>query len=338
MNVYQKQYEQWFGGCNAIRVTSSGTFNLLPTEKPCDGVQSMQVVFPGGKVRSFNRPAGGGGGAGVDMITSYYLEYRTSVGLFDTGMTPQVLVHVGVNPQSMAGSTRFGSHSWIVDASATAKAGSIGMQPGMVAGGSFTDPAGGLKVTVVSLDADKAVIQVDYDQGSGAPTCLDNTSLTPPGATTCVAPSVVGDAGPTPPPTTTGAGGTGGGGAAGGRGGAGGVISDAGPNGVGGQGGSIGSGGAATGGNAGAGPGAGGATNPVTTTGPGATGAGGSRSSGHAPSDAVGGCSCRTTSPSSNDNLAWVAFSLGVLFVSRRRLWASGDTRSSPGESAGLVS
>src|SRR5260370_17304190 len=199
MNVYQKQYEQWFGGCNAVRVTSSGTFNLLPTEKPCDGVQSMQVVFPGGKVRSFNRPAGGGGGAGVDMITSYYLEYRTSVGLFDTGMTPQVLVHVGVNPQPMAGSTRFGSHSWIVDASATAKAGSVGSQPGMVAGGSFTDPAGGLKVTVVSLDPDKAVIQVDYDQGSGAPTCLDNTSLTPPRATPRLPPPPLGHPRPTPP-------------------------------------------------------------------------------------------------------------------------------------------
>jgi MYXO-CTERM domain-containing protein len=238
-------------------------------------------------------------------------------------MTPQVLVHVGVNPQPMAGSTRFGSHSWIVDASATAKAGSVGSQPGMVAGGSFTDPAGGLKVTVVSLDADKAVIQVDYDQGTGAPTCLDNTALTPPGATTCVAPAVVGDAGPTPPPPTTGAGGTGGGGrdggAPGGRGGAGGVISDAGPNGVGGQGGSIGSGGAATGGGAGAGPGAGGATNPVTTTGPGATGAGGSRGGGHPPSDTVGGCSCRVTSPAGNDRLAWIALAFGALFVSRRR-------------------
>jgi MYXO-CTERM domain-containing protein len=317
MNVYQKQYEQWFGGCNAIRVTSSGTFNLLPTERPCDGVQSIQVVFPGGKVRSFNRPAGGGGAAGVDMITSYYLEYRTSVGLFDTGMTPQVLVHVGVNPQAMAGSTRFGSHSWIVDASATAKAGVIGNQPGMVAGGSFTDPAGGLKVTVVSLDPEKAVIQVDYDQGSGAPTCLDNTQLTPPGSTTCVAPASVGDAGaPPPPPPTTGAGGAGrdgGAAGAGGGGGAGGVISDAGPIGSGGQGGSNGSGGGAPGGSAGAPTGPGGAN-------PGTTGPGGSRGNGHPPSDSVGGCSCRITSPSgASDKVAWIGLSFAAFSFSRRR-------------------
>ena len=61
MNAWQKAYQGWFGGCNGVRVTNSGTFNLVPFERRCNGV----AVPPdqGAASRApFMRPAGGGGG------------------------------------------------------------------------------------------------------------------------------------------------------------------------------------------------------------------------------------------------------------------------------------
>ena len=86
MNVWQKNFEGWFGKCNNVTVNESGTFNLLPTEVACDGIQALQIPMP--KARQFTRPAAGGGSAGVDPVTHYYLEYRTSQG-FDSGMSPR---------------------------------------------------------------------------------------------------------------------------------------------------------------------------------------------------------------------------------------------------------
>jgi MYXO-CTERM domain-containing protein len=317
MNVWQKQYQGWFGQCNAIKVTSSGTFNLLPTENACDGVQSIQLPFPGGKTRMFNRPAGGGGGAGVDTLTSYYLEYRTSVG-FDKGMTPQVLVHTGTNPVGMSGQTRGAPHTWILNASNKG----LTTQPGLLAGNSFSDPAGGLTVTVMSMDANKAVIQVDYTGGSGSPTCMDNTALVAPGPDMCNGPVITTDAGPPM---------TGVGGAAGGPRDAGRDTGAAGASG--GNGGAAGNGGTAGGGAGTAGTGQGGSTGGSAGT-DGSGGAGGSSppTGGNAgtstttgrtpPPDSVGGCSCRVGADAKtpSDRFAgFIALALGGLVGSRRR-------------------
>ena len=104
MNAWQKQYQGWFGGCNGVRVTGSGTFTLLPFEQQCNGVQFLQIKMP--KTRPYNRPAGGGGGAGTDNLDWYYLELRTpldfdgTLGNGTTSLSPRVLVHVGANPRT----------------------------------------------------------------------------------------------------------------------------------------------------------------------------------------------------------------------------------------------
>jgi hypothetical protein len=177
MNVWQKEYEQWFGGCNSVKVTSSGTFNLLPTEIPCNGVQALQI--PMAKQRTFVRPAAGGNNGGTDTLTSYYLEYRISAG-YDTGMTPTVLLHVGGNYRNQ---TQTGLHTWILD---THPGGTAGFNDaGFKAGETFTDPAGGVSFTVNTMDADKATITVDIANGTGDPTCLDGTTLPGSGPPTC---------------------------------------------------------------------------------------------------------------------------------------------------------
>jgi hypothetical protein len=195
MNAWQKLYQKWWGGCNAIRVRSTGTFNIYPTETPCNGVQAIQVMFPGGKTRSWQSV----------MLTSYYLEYRAPIG-FDEGMAPQVLVHTGVQPILPTQTNPKGVKVWIINASGDAAA------PGLQTGGRFSDPAGGLDIMVKSIDTAKAVVDITYGPtggtgdagptpdggplpdagGGGTPTepaiCLDglNTVFVPPGPEECV--------------------------------------------------------------------------------------------------------------------------------------------------------
>jgi gametolysin peptidase M11 len=196
MNAWQKLYQKWWGGCNAIRVQSSGTYNIYPTETPCNGVQAIQVKFPNGKTRSWQSV----------NLTSYYLEYRASIG-FDQGMAPQVLVHTGVEPILPTQTNPKGVKVWIINASGDANA------PGLQAGGKFSDPGGGLDISVKSIDTTKAVVDITYgpgggtggdagttpdggtapDAGGGTPPtepaiCLDgmNTVFVPPGSDECV--------------------------------------------------------------------------------------------------------------------------------------------------------
>jgi hypothetical protein len=177
MNAWQKTYQGWHGGCNSVRVTSSGTFTLFPLETPCNGIQALQIRMP--KDRPYNRPAGGGGGSGTDTLRYYYLELRTSTG-FDTNITgaPTVLVHVADNYRA---SNQTGFHTWLLDMN-PATSTKDGMR---TAGSTFTDPAGGVSFTVDAISAAQATITVNIANGTGAPVCFDGTTLTPPGPSSC---------------------------------------------------------------------------------------------------------------------------------------------------------
>jgi hypothetical protein len=174
-NAYQKAYQEWLLECNGVRANSTGRFTLFPLEKACNGVQVLQIPMP--RARPFSR-AGGGGLATVESLEYYYLELRTQRG-FDSDMPelPTVLVHVAENWRDP---NLDGRHTWILD-----------MQPqtngmdGMQAGQAFVDPAGGVRFEVVELGHDKAVIQVDIENGTGAPTCLDGRPMLIPGPSTC---------------------------------------------------------------------------------------------------------------------------------------------------------
>ena len=64
-------------GCNGVRVTNSGTFNLLPFEMACNG--DAVPADQGAQARPFMRPAAGGGSATTENLDYYYLELRTPV-------------------------------------------------------------------------------------------------------------------------------------------------------------------------------------------------------------------------------------------------------------------
>jgi hypothetical protein len=191
MNSYQKAYEGWFGGCNVVDVTSTGTFTLLPIELACNGVQALQIPMP--KARPFYR-SGGGGTATTINLTHYYVEMRASQG-FDRGLTPQVQIRVSGDIRLR---TQGGINTWILDNNPATTA-----FEGLVAGGSFTDPEGTVKITVEAIDSTKATVRVDIEGGMGAPKCLDGTTLEAPGpgAESCApAPVAAGSAPPMLPP------------------------------------------------------------------------------------------------------------------------------------------
>ncbi len=182
MNAWQKAYQGWFGGCNGVKVTSSGTFTLLPFEQSCDGVQFLQIKAP--KTRLFMRPAGGGGQASTETFSHYYVELRTPVD-FDgmlgnrAPLPPTVLIHVADDLHSR---TQRGVHTYLLDMTPTT-AGRTGFtDAGLAVGKTFTDPAGGLSITVQEASANGATIVVDMPGAAGdGPTCLDGTAFSPPG-------------------------------------------------------------------------------------------------------------------------------------------------------------
>jgi hypothetical protein len=238
MNAWQKSYQGWFGGCNGVRVTDTGTFNLVPFELSCSGVQFLQIQAI--RPRSFLRPAAGGGAATTETLAYYYVELRTPVD-FDgslggrTAVSPTVLVHVA---DDLRGRTEQGVHTFLLDMT-PATTGPRGFaDAGLAAGETFTDPAGGLSITTDWITASGAQIAVTYAAGGGNPLCLDGTAFVPPG------PGVESCNGT---PGTTGAGGDSGTAGASGAGGAGGTRGMVGhPTAVGAAG-SVGKGGAATG-------------------------------------------------------------------------------------------
>jgi MYXO-CTERM domain-containing protein len=345
MNAWQKDYQGWFGGCNGVNVTASGTFTLLPIEQRCDGVQFLKIPAP--KVRSFNRPAAGGGGATVETFSHYYVELRTGQD-FDgtlgnrTALAPQVLVHIGGDRRTR---TQRGLHTFLLDMTPTTT-GTTGRQDSALAAGkSFSDPAGGMTITVQSASMASATITVDVAAGTGGPTstCLDASPFTAPGpgqesCSTQVPTGAAGTGG-----TVTGAAGTGGvvTGAAGTGGvvtGAAGRAGTAGTGGAAGRVGSAGTGGPVMTGTAGTGPsstGAGGTTGAGGGEPPGmgaaGTGAGlpgGAAGTGMGPAgpgEVTGhGCACDTSGgPGSPAGLAAAAL-LGAIALARGRRHQSG--------------
>jgi MYXO-CTERM domain-containing protein len=327
-NAYNKVYRTYLQKCNAVNVRKSGTFNLMPIEKPCNGIQALQVPMP--RVRGFFR-TGGGGSDGVTQLAYYTVELRSPIG-FDTGMKATVIINASPKWTIAAtGGRGRGEHTWLLDMAPTVTTGTDGTAHALAAGQTFTDPAGGVSITTLSVGNDGAMIKVDITGSTSVPdagtetVCLDGTPIEAPGPATCGddggSPPIPPDAPPTQPDTgaprdvrvdSTGAGGTAGTGS-GGTGG----------------GGTAGTGGTGTGGTAGTttGTGAGGAG---AGTGGGGSGTGGGGNGGGDTGGSAGtrptpetpsGCGCRIASERDNGARSGsvVLFGLALAGLVRRR-------------------
>lgn len=322
MMAIEKWYSGWFEGCNGVRVRSSGTFTLHAIENACGGVQALQVPMPV-TTRRFDTDQSNGS----NPARYYYLEFRAGGGL-DTGMTPAVMVHASddIQPQD-----EVCARSVLLDMNPATN-----QVNGMVAGSTFTDPAGGVMFSVTSLSASSAVVNVTLSAEAKPNTCMDGTTLVGSGPATCSGGNGGGSAGGGGSGGTGGTAGTGGisaGGSMGGVGtaggsssaGAGGSVAGSAQGGVGGIPTGSGSGGTGT---AGASPGgtSGGSTGGVAGVGPAAGAAPAAGAS--PPTPAVipagenGGCGCavpgRGDAPSSRHLLLLLA-PLAAVFARRRR-------------------
>jgi hypothetical protein len=183
MNGWQKAYQGWIDGCNGVKISDSGTFNLVPLEATCHGAQLLQIKSP--KTRTYNRPAGGGVAAGTETLSHYYVELRTPRD-FDGDLVPgsrplepMVLVHVAGDLRNRS---QAGLHTFLLDMTPSDSVFTQFSDAGLAAGQTFTDPAGGLSITAQSVSETGATIVVHYAAGSGAsPLCLDGTRFTAPG-------------------------------------------------------------------------------------------------------------------------------------------------------------
>jgi MYXO-CTERM domain-containing protein len=182
MNAWQKDYQGWFGGCNGVNVTSSGSFTILPIEQRCDGVQFLKIKAP--KDRIFNRPAAGGGGATMETFSHYYVELRTPQDFDGTlgnrsALAPMVLVHIGGDRR---GRNQRGLHTFLLDMTPATTGSSGRADSALGVGKTYTDPAGGLSITVKAVSGTQATVDVEIANGAGGgPTCLDDTPFTAPG-------------------------------------------------------------------------------------------------------------------------------------------------------------
>jgi MYXO-CTERM domain-containing protein len=141
MNVVQKTHMRWLDGCNVVRATADGTFNLLPTELPCNGTQALRFPTFDGR--------------------DYWLEYRRPLG-FDSHLEG-VLVHVSDEVTTAGGPNPYIirlSPSWFLPL-----------------GQSYTDPEGTVTFTVLEQHGTHAVISAEFPEGgSGEPECRGGDS------------------------------------------------------------------------------------------------------------------------------------------------------------------
>jgi len=202
-NAYNKVYRSYLQKCNGVNVRKSGTFNLLPIEKPCNGIQALQVPMP--HPRGFFR-TGGGGSDGITQLAYYTVELRSPIGFDGAGTAMKPTVIINASPKysvisTTGGRGSRGEHTWLLDMAPTVTTTTRdGTAHALAAGQTFTDPGGGVAITTMSVGPDGAVIKIDItgstsvaDAGTET-VCLDGTPIEAPGPTTC------GDDGGSPPP------------------------------------------------------------------------------------------------------------------------------------------
>jgi hypothetical protein len=142
MAAPDKEYMSWLEGCNVVTASADGTFNILPSEVPCNGTQALRVpTFDG---------------------SYYYIEYRQPIG-FDSDQEDGfggVLVHVSRPPESEWDG---GPYAYLID---------LGVGAFLAEGESYADPGGTVTMTVDELHDTHAVVSVVFPGVPAAdPTC-----------------------------------------------------------------------------------------------------------------------------------------------------------------------
>jgi Lectin C-type domain/Gametolysin peptidase M11 len=165
-STYLKAAEGWFGGCNVVTATSSGSFDITPLELPSNALQSLRVPMDASLC-----PSG---------LTScyYYVDFRQALGKFDSKspsspMHQGVLVHVG-SAVDFTGNGR-PQVPYLLDMTPGSRSSDF-TDAALTPGKTFTDSTG-LSIRVDSIAASAARVTVTLPGGgAGAPTCTDGST------------------------------------------------------------------------------------------------------------------------------------------------------------------
>ena len=173
LNGYERWYLGWLSGCNGVTVAASGTYNLVPLSSPCPGgIQVLQIPTTSQTIMD---PQGGG-----DPLQFIYVELRAPGGTFDSSLGPAVIVYVAGAVDSPSNTS---SYTYLLNMASGSGMG--GVEEGLMVGQTFKDPAGGASVTLMSMTATGAVVNVTMPNGSGSSTCIGGGALSGSGPTTC---------------------------------------------------------------------------------------------------------------------------------------------------------
>ena len=191
MNAFQKGTMRWLDGCNNVRVSTDGVFELAAISLASDAPQSLQI-------------ATGDTHDGLPLF--YYVEYRNpDLAGFNAGgddpreQGPGVHIDVALDLTEPGGDRR----PLILDLSEGTP--NDFADPRLTTGRSYTDPDGRVTITVVAIDGERATVEVTFpDGGAGTSTCNDGSIPPEPGGPPDAGAGTAPDAGGDDPPADDG--------------------------------------------------------------------------------------------------------------------------------------
>jgi hypothetical protein len=157
----------WIPATNVATVTSSGVYDLYPSEEPSTGTQLIRIPAP------YDLTGGHSINAGLPPFF-YYLELRKPVGVQSNISARYKEDYSGVVFRTGSGVPRFYTYLYQLGSLPGAEpcANCItGLRPGMV----FEDPHNpGFSIKVLSWTPDKATVEIQIEEPDEPPECVRN--------------------------------------------------------------------------------------------------------------------------------------------------------------------
>jgi hypothetical protein len=154
-NAYEKKLLGWLGRCNMVTAPAGGTFNIRMIETASNNVQAVRVPVAASLCPT-----------GIGAPCEYVVEYRLPIGFDGQG--------AGISGvQVRLASSNLTRSSYLLDMTpqtTTFEDAALGIAR------TFQDP-NGVAISVTSLNATRATVNVTVPQGTGQATCLDGSAF-----------------------------------------------------------------------------------------------------------------------------------------------------------------
>jgi hypothetical protein len=164
----EKGCQGWFGGCNAVTVTSDGVFDIVPLQLASDGIQTIRVpmdqtLCPPGPYPCY-----------------YYLEYRQPQGAFEPPSALPAYRGLAINVGGPVDFSGGGSalQPFLLDL--TPGSNPAFWDAPLPPSQTFKDP-NGITITLLTRDSTRAKVKITFPGGgAGGPLCMDGSAPSAP--------------------------------------------------------------------------------------------------------------------------------------------------------------